>query len=101
MIIIADALMNPEITVWDRNFEIAPNFIAPIKSIIAPDNSASVIAALRYSDSFSCREPNVDAVIKDVIATGPTDNVRLEPNRAYSIRGSMLEYMPTSGGTPA
>ena len=41
------------------------------------------------------------AVISETTATGPTASARLVPKTAYSSKGAMLAYSPTSGGSPA
>jgi hypothetical protein len=69
---------------------------------IAPLMKARVMATAQYSgEPAAACSPMAVAVIKDTTATGPTANTRLVPNTAYSSKGAMLAYKPTSGGKPA
>jgi hypothetical protein len=60
-----------------------PSFSTPIAIRIAPDNNAKAVAAAMMAiGSLKPSFAMAAAVIKDTIATGPTDNVRLDPNSA-------------------
>ena len=83
--------MKPEITGWLRKLARKPNRSVAISSRTTPDSSASNIAAPRYSALPATNSgPSAAAVISETTATGPTDSVRLLPNRVYASSGRML-----------
>ena len=107
MIRTPEAVMNPEITGWLMKFTSAPNRNSPIATSMAPEMSASSSAAASISGvesavpSAPLMPAMADAVINEMIATGPTASVLLVPNSAYSTNGNMLAYRPTCAGGPA
>ena len=98
----AEAVMNPEMTGWLRKLAKKPKRNKPMTSNMAPDRNAKVMATPQYEgEPTTARSPTAVAVMSDTTATGPTANTRLVPKIAYSNKGAMLAYKPTSGGKPA
>ena len=56
---------------------------------------------LILSSTAAASGASAEAVIREMMAIGPTDWVLLVPNRAYRAGGTMLAYRPTTGGSPA
>ena len=81
-IINAEAVTKPVTTGCDMKFATKPSFRNPNKISKVPDINASVIAAKTYCSGAKPSVPSAAAVIRDMIATGPTDSTLLEPNKA-------------------
>ena len=82
-IIMAEAVMKALITGCDKKLAIKPSRKNPNKTRTTPDVKARVTAAAMYSVSLPKDSLSIaTAVINDSIATGATDNVLLEPNKA-------------------
>ena len=79
----AEAVMKALITGCDKKLAINPSRKKPNKTRITPDVKARGTAAAMYSVSLPKDSLSIaTAVINDSIATGATDNVLLEPNKA-------------------
>src|SRR5690554_3106778 len=78
----AEAVTKPEITGWLRKFAIKPRRNRPIRHRISPETKASVTAAVTYSVVPGVARLLVAAaIIRAMMAAGPTESVRLVPNR--------------------
>ena len=79
-----------------------PTRSKPHSSRTTPESSASCAASTMYRPGPTLgMAESAAAVIREVIAIGPTDCVMLDPNSAYKSGGTMLAYRPTTGGRPA
>ncbi len=96
MIRMPEAVMKPEITGWLMKFTSTPRRNSPMAISIAPERNASSSAAASISGVESAAPSALlmpaiaEAVISEMIATGPTARVLLVPNSAYSTSGNML-----------
>jgi hypothetical protein len=101
-ITIDDPSVKPLITGREKKFARKPMRNKPQASSTAPDSRASWPASMPYSAvPGAASGPSADAVIRAMIAIGPTDCAPLVPNSAYSSGGAMLAYRPATGGKPA
>jgi hypothetical protein len=88
---IAEPMVKPLITGREKKLARKPMRSRPHSSRTRPDSSASCAASTPYSAVPGVASgASVDAVIREMIAIGPTDCVLLVPNSAYSKGGMML-----------
>jgi hypothetical protein len=79
----------------------------PSRRILAKKHSTPTIAAIaaettmRSSVEDTPSDKNTAASIMTVLASGPTISCRDDPKNAYARTATILEYSPTSGGSPA
>ena len=98
----AEPRVKPLITGREKKLAMKPTRASPQASSTAPDINASCAASTPYSpEPTTANGARLDAVIREMIAIGPTDWVMLVPNTAYSRGGRMLAYRPATGGRPA
>jgi hypothetical protein len=83
-------------------FEIKPSFNNPRTIRINPAIKARAIAASMYwAEPVTAIGARTAAVIRLVVAMGPTERERDVPKMAYRSKGAIEAYKPIPGGKPA
>jgi hypothetical protein len=87
----AEPMVKPLMTGREKKLARKPMRSRPQASSTTPAISASWAASTRYRpEPAGASGASAAAVIREMIAIGPTDCALLEPNSAYSSGGTML-----------
>ncbi len=90
MIMIAAALMNPEITGWLNRFTTPPMFVMRSnQSVTADCRQITAVTPTYASENASACTRTASATMIAITATGPTARLGDEPSTAYSSGGTM------------
>ena len=92
---IAAAFMKPRMTGCETKLTIEPSLMAPSANWMTPTIRVSSSASPMYSSENGTASGVIAAaVIREMMATGPVANWRLEPHRAPRIAGRKAVYSP-------